>query len=199
MTTKTREKKFQEDVRESAHRIWLAGLGALSMAGESGNRLFQQLVETGKSFEARGKEGFERTKDEVEGKAKKTRERVEARFDEMWERMDEKLGEAMHRFGVPTRDEIEALTHRVEELNKKVDRLHGGNGGKPERNVYHVVTHEEGWKVESEGTTQPISVHGTKGEAVSAARELAQGHVPSQVVVHKKDGKFQTEYSYDAN
>lgn len=197
---KKKDKKLGKDLQESAHRIWLAGLGALSAAGEEGSRFFQSLVDKGEGIESKGREGFEKARDEVEASAKKARQRVENAVDELWEKMDDRLTEAMHRFGVPTRDEIHSLTRRVEELNAKIDGLKGGAAvAADERKVYHVVTHEDGWKVEAEGASRPTSVHGTKNQAVSAAKELAQSHVPSQVVIHKKDGKFQTEYTYDAN
>ena len=37
--------------------------------------------------------------------------------------LDEKLTAALHRLGVPTRDEIRNLTQRVEELNAKIEQL----------------------------------------------------------------------------
>jgi len=37
--------------RESAHRLWLAGLGALAVVGEEGDRLFKQLVRKGADME----------------------------------------------------------------------------------------------------------------------------------------------------
>lgn len=197
MRTKETMSNMQEELRDSAHKIWLAGLGAVSTAGEKGSTWFQQLVEKGEGLEARGKKNMDKAMDDLETSAKKARKRVENTVDDLWERLDERFTEAMHRFGVPTRDEIQALTRRVEELNHKVDELRG----KPveKRKVYHVTTHEDGWKVEAEGAGGPISVHGTKDEAKAAARELAQAQVPSQVIIHKKDGKFQSEYTYDAN
>lgn len=197
MKTKETMINMQEELRESAHKIWLAGLGAVSTAGEKGSTWFQQLVEKGEGLESRGKKNVDRAMDDLEASAKKARKRVENTVDDLWERLDERLTETMHRFGVPTRDEIQALTRRVEELNRKVDELRGKPA--PPRKVYHVASHEDGWKVEPEGAGGIVSVHGTKDEAVTAARELAHGQVPSQVIVHKKDGKFQTEYTYDAN
>ena len=38
-------------------------------------------------------------------------------------RVDEKLTETLHRLGVPTRDEIRALTQKIEELSAKVEQL----------------------------------------------------------------------------
>lgn len=203
MAKKTEKKfqreKLQKDLQESAHKIWLAGLGALSAAGEEGSRFFHTLVERGEGVETKGRKSFDKARGEVETKAKKAREQVESSVDDLWEKMDERLTEVMHRFGVPTREEIQALTRRVEELNAKIDALKSGEVVVGERQVYHVATHEDGWKVEVEGSTRPTSVHGTKDEAVTAARELAKGRVPSQVIVHKKDGKFQNEFTYDAH
>lgn len=197
MAKKKEMKKLQKEIRESAHKIWLAGLGALSMASEGGSRLFNELVEKGEGFETRGKKRVDETMDEVEDRAKKARMRVEAAVDDLWEKLDERLGEAMHRFDIPTRDEIQALTRRVEELNKKVDQVRSAPA--EVRNVYHVAAHEDGWKVEAEGAARATSLHGTKEEAVAAAKELAQGRAPSQVVIHKKDGSFQTELTYEAH
>lgn len=66
-----------------------------------------------------------------------------------------------------------------------------------ERKVYHVTTHEEGWKVQAEGAQRASRVTDTKAEAVEAARELAKNQEPSQVVIHRQDGTIQTHYSYD--
>jgi len=65
------------------------------------------------------------------------------------------------------------------------------------RKVYHVSpASEAGWKVQGEGESSPSSTHGTKDEAIAEAKTLAKSHELGQVIVHKKDGKFQTEYTY---
>ncbi|HEV7668748.1 MAG TPA: phasin family protein [Thermoanaerobaculia bacterium] len=108
----TQDKKLQDEVKDSAHRIWLAGLGALSAAEEEGSKLFARLVERGKGFEAEGKEQF--------SKAKKKAEKV---YEDVTETLDDKVTAALHRLGVPTRDEIKRLTKKVEELTAKVEQL----------------------------------------------------------------------------
>ena len=108
----TQEKKIQDEVKDSAHRIWLAGLGALAAAEEEGSKLFSRLVERGKGFEADGKEQF--------AKAKKKAEKA---YEDVSETVDEKVTAALHRMGVPTRDEIKRLTKKVEELTAKVEQL----------------------------------------------------------------------------
>jgi poly(hydroxyalkanoate) granule-associated protein len=110
------EKNLQDELKESAYRIWLAGLGALAAAEQEGTKVFNRLVERGRDYESRGRtearEQYERTKE----KAQSTWEDVSGKIDEL-------VTSALHRLGVPTRDEIRTLTQRVEELNAKVEAL----------------------------------------------------------------------------
>ena len=41
MNMNDKAKYFQEELKDSAQKVWLAGLGALSMASEEGNKLFK--------------------------------------------------------------------------------------------------------------------------------------------------------------
>jgi hypothetical protein len=67
----------------------------------------------------------------------------------------------------------------------------------PERKVYHVTPGAgDHWQVKGEGNRRATSLHPTKEEAVSRARELAKGRSLGQVIVHKNDGTIQTEYTY---
>ncbi len=111
------------EVRESAQKIWFAGLGALSVAEEEGTKLFQRLVKEGEGFEKRGRERME----EVQGKVEETVEDVRDRAETTWEKIgssfDERVASAINRLGVPSRHEIQRLTKRVEELTAKVEEL----------------------------------------------------------------------------
>jgi poly(hydroxyalkanoate) granule-associated protein len=116
-------KKKNDDVtkelRESAHRIWLAGLGAVAMAEEEGSKLLSTLVDKGEKFETKQRKQLDkvlRRVDDAKGKAGSTWGKVE-------DTMDKKVGDALKRMGVPTRSEINKLTKRVEELTLKVDQL----------------------------------------------------------------------------
>lgn len=117
--TTTQERNVQEELKESVHRIWLAGLGALAAAEEEGTRLFTRLVDRGRDVEAKGKVEVDKVKAEVE----KMKAKAENTFEDWGSRFDDALTTALHRLGVPTRDEIRNLTQRVEELNAKVESL----------------------------------------------------------------------------
>jgi len=125
MAEKTSEEEGGKDVRselkESAQRIWLAGLGAFAVAEEEGTKMFNTLVERGREWEAHSRERV----DEVRSEA---RSKVGDRFDDLENKIDARITEAMHRFGVPTRDEIRDLSRRVEELTAKLETLHTNRG-----------------------------------------------------------------------
>lgn len=122
METNT-EKNVQDEIKESVHRIWLAGLGALAAAEEEGSKLFTRLVDRGRDVESKGKVEVDKMKTEVDKMKTKAENTFETWGDKLGEKFDERLTAALHRLGVPTRDEIRNLTHRVEELNAKVEQL----------------------------------------------------------------------------
>ena len=117
--TGTTEKNVQEEIKDSVHRIWLAGLGALSAAEEEGGKIFSRLVERGRDVEVRGKVEVDKVKVEVD----KMKTKAESAFETWGDKFDEKLTSTLNRLGVPTREEIRNLTHKVEELNAKIEQL----------------------------------------------------------------------------
>lgn len=193
-TVTTQYKKLQGEVFEGAHKVFLAGLGTVKTVGDESGDLFDRLVGRGRDLETQ-------TRNELQTRTRRFRKmtrRVEGRVDELGEQIDRQVTNTLHRLGVPTRDEIRTLTLRVEELSRKVDRLAGPlpaaeAAGKV---IFRVASHEDGWKVEREGETTPLSVHSTKEEAVTAAREIARKAEPSEVVVHKLDGTVQSRFGY---
>lgn len=127
MTTKTKAKDLQNDLKESVHKIWLAGIGALATAEEEGSKLFNSLVERGESYESKSKKRWEEMRSEVKSKVDeatdKARGQAGSAWDKVEDRVDEAVSSALHRAGVPTRDEIATLTKRVDELIKTVEKL----------------------------------------------------------------------------
>ncbi|HEV3077821.1 MAG TPA: phasin family protein [Thermoanaerobaculia bacterium] len=141
MTTKTKgnttsnERKLQDDVKDTAHRIWLAGLGALAAAEEEGTKLFSRLVDRGRDVESRGKVEVDKVVDKASEVVDKAKAKAGSTWDDLGSKVDETITAALHRLGVPTREEIRTLTQRVEELNAKVEllrpRVTPASGDKP--------------------------------------------------------------------
>ncbi len=121
MSKKT--KKVQKDVIESAGKIWLAGLGALSVAEEEGGKLFKTLVKKGEGFEKRGKKRLEKVQNTVEEKIEAAAGKADSAFGKIARGFDAKVANTLNKLGVPSRMEIRKLTRRVEQLTKTVDSL----------------------------------------------------------------------------
>ncbi len=119
----TDTKDFQSDLRDNAHQIWLAGLGALQAAEEEGSKLFKNLVERGEEYQNLGRERFDEVKDKVEDAAGKARDQAETTMGKLEHKIDDAVTAALGRVGVPSRDEIATLTQRVEELTAVVEKL----------------------------------------------------------------------------
>src|SRR6476660_713990 len=121
--TSARDKKLQDELMESAHRIWLAGLGALATAEAEGTEMFSRLVERGKDVEARGKDAAADWKEQAKSKVEDAKSQAGNAWSGLGDKVDETLTTALHRMGVPTREEIRSLTQKIEELNAKVEQL----------------------------------------------------------------------------
>lgn len=170
--------------------IWLAGLGALAVAGEETSELFDRLVESGEEFEKRG------------------RRELTARQKQVAEAWDDRVYEpvmtGLRRLGVPTRGEMNDLGSRVDRLARKVDALVTHiTGQAPDEedarrtvHVYKVVACPEGWVVEGEAGKEPLGTWPTKDEALDHARAMAQEAHPSRLDVYKKDGTLQETLAF---
>ena len=109
-------KKLGDDVMNVGRNVWLAGLGAYSWVGEETRKTFDDLVHRGEKFEKDEKNVVTRTIDGATTKAKDFGTKVE-------DTVHDTVTTVLHRAGVPSRDEIRTLIERVEELNKKVEKL----------------------------------------------------------------------------
>lgn len=64
------------------------------------------------------------------------------------------------------------------------------------REKFH-VTHKDGnWRVTKQGATRPSKTFDKKKDAVGYGRERAKSEEKGQLIIHKKDGKIQTEHTY---
>jgi poly(hydroxyalkanoate) granule-associated protein len=171
---KTVARKAENPVVDSARDIWLAGLGAFSVAQQEGEKIidegskfFDKLVKEGSKLEKRTRKDVEgafedirgdlesrvkgitgevesRVKDfrgEIESRVKDVSGDFENRFDgvrdqaesvrkqanDNWDKLenifDDRVGRVLARLGIPTRDDVNGLTKRVQDLSRKVAAL----------------------------------------------------------------------------
>ena len=57
---KKKSKEVQNDIMESAHKVWLAGLGAVAIAEQQGGKFFANLVDEGQKLEKKSKAKVEK-------------------------------------------------------------------------------------------------------------------------------------------
>lgn len=102
------------DPTETAQKIWFAGLGALAVAEEESSKLFKNLVTRGKQT-SDWADLPQRAVKETQGRIKTAATKIETG-------VDDKVQAVLHRFGVPTRTEIESLSKRVEALTRTLGK-----------------------------------------------------------------------------
>jgi hypothetical protein len=65
------------------------------------------------------------------------------------------------------------------------------------RDKYRITPAGDGdWKVKRDGASRADSIHPNKSDAVERGKDLANSGGPGQLVIHGRDGKIQTEYTY---
>ncbi|HYL69960.1 MAG TPA: phasin family protein [Steroidobacteraceae bacterium] len=117
----------QQRLLGTVHQIWLAGLGAASKASQGAPRLLDELVGEGARVQAQKRGAAEKAMKglmkavnarvgEVRGQATDTLNGLEKMFQTRVQR-------ALNQLGVPSTEEVEALSKRIDMLNGSIDKL----------------------------------------------------------------------------
>ncbi len=121
-------------VVDSAREIWLAGLGAFSVAQnegakviEQGNKLFEKLVSEGVKLEKKTRNVAESAvgdiKGEVESKVGAVRKQAVDNWDKLETIFENRVARVLGQLGVPTAEEVNKLSERVQTLATKVTSM----------------------------------------------------------------------------
>jgi poly(hydroxyalkanoate) granule-associated protein len=119
------------DVVEFGQKVWLAGLGAFARARSEGPMLFESLAEEGAAVQAQARDSTETAvKDllaQVRSAADERIATVRGKANETWGNVEKifqsRVHKALQQLGMPTSQEIRALTKKVDELSRGVDAL----------------------------------------------------------------------------
>lgn len=114
---------LQSELTKRGRDVWLAGLGALATVEEKGTEMFNDLVTRGEDFEESRRERLEQAREEAEEQGEEALKRLEEAGEETTTFVTDTVNQAMERFGVPTRTEVDRLSDQVNKLSKQVDRL----------------------------------------------------------------------------
>lgn len=149
-------------VRDSAQKIWLAGLGAFERARTEGPKMFETLVEQGRNMGARAVGAA----DDV----LKTVRQADygGRWDKLEQVFEDRVSRSLQRLGVLTARDVESLSRQVRELNEHVRDLMGGKSG---------AASSTGGRKRSSGAKRKASAAGAarkSGAKKPAARKAAR-------------------------
>jgi len=117
---------LSKSISESAQQIWLAGVGAFGRAQAEGSRLFDGLLKEGASLEktarayANTRAGTVRSA--VETGVGQTRDRAADTWDRLEKVFEDRVQRALVKLGVPGRDDVQALSARVDALTAALQR-----------------------------------------------------------------------------
>ena len=120
------------EVEKYSRQIWLAGLGAYSKISNDGSKLFETLVKDGEKAEKQTKAEAQKQIDEVKDTTKAAKSRVGdvkdmalGKWNELEGAFDKRLNSAISRLGVPSRNEVQALHSKVDQLTQQIEQLTG--------------------------------------------------------------------------
>jgi poly(hydroxyalkanoate) granule-associated protein len=106
-------------LRDSAQKIWLAGLGAYERAKSEGPRMFDTLVEQGKGLRDRAAEAADQALKTVREQAGE----AQGKWDKLEQVFEDRVSRSLNRLGVLTSKEVGDLSRQVEELNRHVREM----------------------------------------------------------------------------
>lgn len=115
------DNQLVEAIRESASRIWSAGVGAFAAAQKEGVGAFDTLVEAG-----------ERVQDQIKTTAEDTYSGVATKASQAWDQIspgqlgrvfEDAVTRALRALNIPTMEDHKKLSHRVAELTKVTKKL----------------------------------------------------------------------------
>ena len=136
-------KKSVSPAVDSAREIWLAGLGAFSVAQqesgriiEQGSKLFDKLVAEGSKIETKTRkdvEGavgglrgeMENRVDEIKQQAEAVRKQATDNWDKLEKIFEDRVAKALTGLGIPSKEDVSSLTAKVDRLSNQVNGLEG--------------------------------------------------------------------------
>ncbi len=117
--------------KDLARKLWLAGLGAVSLAQKNGQTLVNTLVDEGEDLKARA-EKYARTavrdarraandvSKQVKGAIAPIKTRATRAVRRFENRFGDRIGAVLGSLGVPSKSDVQELLGRVTELNRQV-------------------------------------------------------------------------------
>jgi len=127
------DNQLAQAVTQSAQKIWLAGLGAFARARTEGDKLFDVLVEQGKTLRSRSGKAADQAMKTVRAQADATLSTAQGKWDKLEQVFEDRVSRSLNRLGVLTSKDVDELARQVADLNESVRALMGGAAPKRTR------------------------------------------------------------------
>ena len=127
--------QLAQSVKDSAQQIWLAGLGAFSKAQAEGGKVFETLVKDGVGLQRKTQAAAEEKIAEATSKMTHMASDITAKATGQWDKLEtifeERVAKALHKMGMPTAKEVQALAKRMDELSAQLKKAPVKSAAKP--------------------------------------------------------------------
>ena len=117
-----KSRKTSQAGRDSAQKIWLAGLGAFERAKSEGPKMFEALVEQGRALGVKAREGA----DQAMRAMREGANDAGGKWDKLEQVFEQRVAKSLNRLGVITSKEVDDLSRQVRELNENVRSMMRG-------------------------------------------------------------------------
>ncbi|MES2817775.1 MAG: phasin family protein [Pseudomonadota bacterium] len=121
--------KLLSEVKHYGRQIWLAGLGVYFKAGQESVEYLKELVKAGEGVEKQGKalvaEQVEAASEEfnaVKSNISSVKGKVELQIDKIEQAFDSRVARGLNRIGIPSRQDLDALSAKLDVLNAMLER-----------------------------------------------------------------------------
>jgi poly(hydroxyalkanoate) granule-associated protein len=163
-------------VKDSAQQIWQAGLGAFSKAQAEGTKAIEALIKEGVNIQRKTQSVAEEKISEASNKMSSMATDISSKASGQWDKLEsifeDRVAKALNKLGVPSAKDVNALTVRIDELNRSVQKL-SAKGTAPK------VAAKTAARTASAGVIKPAA----KAVAKSAVKRTTTPKAPSRTVV----------------
>jgi poly(hydroxyalkanoate) granule-associated protein len=176
---------LSQGVLESSRQIWLAGLGAFSRAQAEGMKMFETLVDQGRTLESRTRRAATETAAAAAGAAAQKAKEVHAMAGGTWDKLEQvfedRVARALSKLGVHTQNDVAQLAERVDALSEAVNALLKAEGRAP-----------AAARAAKRGTKPPVKksqARARKAPAAAAPAPAASAPAPAKPARPRKTAK----------
>ncbi len=130
VTSRRATKAPAKTVRGTAQELWMASLGAVSLARKQGTSVVENLVSEAKGLQDRAQQLANNASGDVRKQIDEVVARVKTLANNNVSYVEERVGTGvarlLDRMGVPSKEDIVELSKRVAELSRQVKALQNG-------------------------------------------------------------------------